>query len=396
MQSIVSSEPIMSLYASLLASFAQPREPAAPTRLRDRPLVALGPQSTLGILHLRNLLNAGAQFVLAVDDYCHDAQIEGIPVITSAQLIERAASLAPGAVAIDFSQRHYSTGFYRELGRRVGLELHDLLQAQACFDTAGVYETVRTYRARTLERADDWLKLAQRLGDEHSRETLYGVLLQRLEYDRRWTAAVRISGIDEYFGYATESATFVLGHKEHFVDCGAYRGTVIQKLLDVTNWRYASIHAFEPDADNFAALKQWMPWSLDRFQAHPYAVAEKAQTLRFWQTGTMGSFISEQGNVSMECVAIDERVEQASFIKFDVEGFEPRALRGARQLLARCRPRLAVAGYHYANDLLDIAQTIDELAPDYTLYLRHHFGYFYDSILYATPRTDWLPLEHAA
>ena len=88
-------------------------------------------------------------------------------------------------------------------------------------------------------------------------------------------------------------------------------------------------------------------------------------------------------------------VEEASFIKLDVEGFEARALRGAARLLSQQRPRLAVASYHYAQDLLDIVETIDDLAPGYNLYLRHHFGYFYDTILYATPRRDWQPLAGA-
>ena len=99
---------------------------------------------------------------------------------------------------------------------------------------------------------------------------------------------------------------------------------------------------------------------------------------------------------TIQCLLIDDFVQKASFIKLDVEGFETRALKGAGRLLRKQRPRLAVASYHYATDLLDIAQTIDELAPDYSFCLRHHFGYFYDTILYATPRQDWLPLAASA
>lgn len=386
----------MSLYASLIESFSRSAEPTSPDDLRNRPLIAFGPYSTLGLIHLRFLLEQGARFILTVDDYSSNATVEGVPIVTSAQLLARKHHLPDGAVMIDFSMRRLSQGFCTQLATHAAIELRDVLQVLACFNAGSVYETVRDYRSRTLARADDWLKLAQRLGDDHSRETLYGVLLQRLEYDRRWLTDVRLDGRDEYFGFPAKSDTFILGNKEHFVDCGAHRGTVLRKVLTVTDWRYASLHAFEPDTENFAALKNLAPWPLERLNAHNFAVAEKAQTLRFAQTGTMGSRISDQGDVNIQCVAVDDWVERASFMKFDVEGFEVRALRGSHRLLATNRPRLAIAAYHYATDLLDIAQTVDELAPSYTLYLRHHIGYFYDTILYATPRTDWLPTENAA
>ena len=156
------------------------------------------------------------------------------------------------------------------------------------------------------------------------------------------------------------------------------------------------MHAFEPDAESFAALNTLTPWPLDRFYTHKLAVSDKAEVLRFNETGTMGSSVVETGMSTIQCVTIDEMVENASFIKLDVEGFEARALKGAGRLLSKQRPRLAVASYHYATDLLDIAQTIDDLAPDYSFYLRHHFGYFYDTILYATPRKDWLPMAAVA
>lgn len=100
------------------------------------------------------------------------------------------------------------------------------------------------------------------------------------------------------------------------------------------------------------------------------------------EIGTSG----RDGDISI--TRLDDVMEEVTFIKMDLEGFESRALNGAARLIESCWPRMAITGYHYADDLLDIAQTIRNLAPDYTLPLRHHSNYYYDSILYAAPRDD--------
>lgn len=384
----------MSLRAPLITAFSRSAEPTNPAKLVEHSLIAFAPQSTLGLMHIQQLVAKGARFSIAVDDYCRDSHIEGIPVATSVDFLARKGEFL-NCIAIDFSQSPYTQAFYKQLAEQAGCRSCDLLQVLACFNAPSVYQSMTVYREQTRARADDWLQLAQRLADEQSRETLYGVLLQRLEYDRKWIKDVRIGGRDEYFGMASETSTFVLGEREDFVDCGAHRGTVIQKLLASTGWQYKSIHAFEPDPENFAALKKITPWSLEHFHSHQLAVSDRPEVLRFHQTGTMGSCISDSGASSTNCVRLDDMVEEASFIKLDVEGFEARALRGAARLLSQQRPRLAVASYHYAQDLLDIVETIDDLASGYNLYLRHHFGYFYDTILYATPRGDWQPLAGA-
>lgn len=379
---------------SLIEAFANSKAPQRAQSLRHRPLVVFGPRSSLGEMHIKGLIAKGANCILAVDDYYKGTEIEGIPVCNSKEFLQKAAYLKD-AVAVDFTQTPYARALYRQLASHAGMECHDLLELLAAFDAAGVYEAVPLYRQRTLDRADDWLKLADRLADDHSRETLYALLMQRVDYNRDWLEGIMIGGRDEYFGSASNSDTFCLGNREHFIDGGAHRGTIITRMLATTGWRYASIHAFEPDRENFAALNSLTPIPLPNLHLHHAALSDRAETLRFNETGTMGSRISDQGGTSVSCLKLDEVVEQATFIKLDVEGFEARTLRGAAGLISSQRPRMAIASYHYAHDLLEIAATLDAIAPDYRFFLRHHFGYFYDTILYATPRDDWQPLPHS-
>ena len=120
---------------------------------------------------------------------------------------------------------------------------------------------------------------------------------------------------------------------------------------------------------------------------HNAAVGDTNGSIRFLETGTMGSHVDEEaGNCGdTPIVRLDDTLDEVTFIKMDLEGFEQRALRGAARLLRECRPRMAITAYHYADDLLDLWRLFEELAPGYELRLRHHSSYYYDTIFYACP-----------
>ncbi|MDH6149724.1 MULTISPECIES: FkbM family methyltransferase [Paraburkholderia] len=389
-----------SLRDQLLRAFADDTAPArAAANLKGAALVIFGPGSSLALMHLQTLVARGANVVLAVDDWARVEEIAGIPVCTSGQLAAELSRRVPKGTevkAINFTQNRYGQARFRALAGHLGMPIHDLVELLAAYDCPGVYEPVLQYRARTKERADDWLAFAESLEDERSRETLYASLLQRLEFNRYVLDSVMVSPSDEYFGVSrAQSETFTIGTREHLVDCGAHTGTVVAKLLGATDWKVASVHAFEPDAKNYEALNNLMPYPLSFMHAHRCAVSDRSETLRFHETGTMGSHVSSSGGVEVPCVTLDDVVEDATFIKMDVEGFEARALRGAAHLIARAKPRMAIASYHYATDLLDVADTLREIVPGHRLRVRQHYSYFYDTIIYASPRDDWAPLTRA-
>jgi FkbM family methyltransferase len=75
---------------------------------------------------------------------------------------------------------------------------------------------------------------------------------------------------------------------------------------------------------------------------------------------------------SIELTTIDTLIESlklphVDFIKFDIEGAELNALLGAKQVLERWHPRLAVSSYHKKGDPLNICSTIWNIYPSYLI-----------------------------
>ena len=74
--------------------------------------------------------------------------------------------------------------------------------------------------------------------------------------------------------------------------------------------------------------------------------------------------------------------EKATFIKMDIEGSELEALKGAKNQIMNYSPRLAICVYHKREDLITIPQYIKKLVPEYKLYLRAHFPYASELVIY--------------
>ena len=70
----------------------------------------------------------------------------------------------------------------------------------------------------------------------------------------------------------------------------------------------------------------------------------------------------------------------------DIEGAETEALAGAKQLIARCRPALAICIYHSDEDMLRIAEYLFSTLEDYSFHVRHHSLNWQDTVLYAIPK----------
>jgi len=59
------------------------------------------------------------------------------------------------------------------------------------------------------------------------------------------------------------------------------------------------------------------------------------------------------------------KLTRVGLIKMDMEGAEHKALECARATLARFKPKLGLAGYHYHDDYLDLPAVVRRARPDY-------------------------------
>ncbi|MBO2831620.1 FkbM family methyltransferase [Pseudomonas aeruginosa] len=360
---------------------------------RARRVYLLGPTSFLELgfaASIAQKLGASGTEVVCVDDgLASRRQPFGEYRVLDTKGFVEDARRHPGALSVNLGNSVFAACFFSQASQRAGVQELDIIPVLDFLELPVIYQTAACMRAATLERLDDYRALARRFQDPLSIRTLGALLELRLTLERRAVLPVLCSLENEYFApYAAgEVDTFRLGEREVLVDVGAHVGTTIGKFLTATRWKYQSIHAFEPDRENYAALERGYFATLDDFHAYNMALSDTRSTLQFAQTGTMGSRIDQGGNVQVQALPLDEVLDHATFIKMDVEGHETSVLRGARKLIATHRPRLAVTGYHYADDLLDIVRLLDEIEPSYDLRLRHHSYYYYDSILYAEARS---------
>ncbi|NYF19289.1 FkbM family methyltransferase [Xanthomonas sp. JAI131] len=353
---------------------------------KARAVFFLAPSSHIGSIHMPQVLVECRQRfpgirLVAVDDMYHAApgMVEGYDqILPVADYVGE-----PHSVAVNCGHLLATWLYFDHLAKARQGSVIDLPELLYAFDMVLVYQNGKTTRAQTLEHAERFSALKRRFADAHSVDTLDAVLRMRMTGDRAHLLDVICPSEQEYFSmYRSELTPITLHDSEHYVDIGAYDGDTLRKFLTAARHRYRSIHAFEPDPSNFAALQQRMGSVPGPIFLHNQAVGNSDQPLSFSAKGNMGSRVEVGGDIQVPSVRLDDVLDEITLLKMDVEGFEAQVLLGGAQVIGRCRPRMAITCYHHALDLLDIVAVLDRIYPDARLRLRHYAMFFYDTILY--------------
>jgi FkbM family methyltransferase len=216
--------------------------------------------------------------------------------------------------------------------------------------------------------------------DEHSIETYKNTISAYLS--RKLEKMPCALGEPQYF---PPDIHFAKGYA-NFVDCGAYDGDTLRELVKLKGIPEGVI-AFEPDLDNFSRLSECANLiGLKNAILYPCGVSYRTEKLCFSTRNNTQSSISQNGDSIIQCVALDDALKDVSptFVKMDIEGAEYDALLGAKSIISKHRPDLAICVYHCFEHYFNIPLLLDSWDLGYRFWLRTYDKCGTETVLYAT------------
>jgi FkbM family methyltransferase len=161
------------------------------------------------------------------------------------------------------------------------------------------------------------------------------------------------------------------------LDAGANVGVFTRKAL----WAGAAkVIAIEPAPENLECLRRNFAAEIadGRVLLYPKGVWDKDDVLKLRVDPTdsaKDTFVRQIENaqyVEVPLTTIDKlvaelRLPKVDFIKMDIEGAEQKAVAGAKNTIAKFRPRMALCIYHVKGDEAMVPKLVREAVSDYTV-----------------------------
>lgn len=221
------------------------------------------------------------------------------------------------------------------------------------------------------------------LADQKSRDTYEAVIRYRMNRDRNVLAAVKDPFEEKYFPINLDQTVF-LGDKEVFLNAGAYTGDIIERFVRVTQGKYRRIYAIEPELQNYETLVKNMK-AFSNVICLKRGVGEQSQQLYSTSSGKGSMIVTGGDGEAIEIDSLDHMLGDTpvTYITLDVEGMECSALRGAKNLIQKYRPKLAICCYHSDEDMTAVPAEILRCNPSYRLYMRHYTNSLNETVCYA-------------
>jgi FkbM family methyltransferase len=216
-----------------------------------------------------------------------------------------------------------------------------------------------------LEDSPQYINLYNKLEDEESKEVLFKLINFRLNRDIDYLYGFNFKIRDQYF-----EPFFSLKKNPVFNFANIYP-------------EYDSVHIFEPNKEIVSSAKSNIK-DLKNIKFYEKGLWNESTMLHFDGSKGGASKVSIKGGSSITTVALDELpcLDYADFIKLDIEGAELNALKGAKNIIQKSKPILAICVYHSQNDFLDIPRLVSTFRSDYKIYLRHYTQGVFETVMY--------------
>jgi len=170
------------------------------------------------------------------------------------------------------------------------------------------------------------------------------------------------------------------------LDCGTYTGNTSlyfsRKVGDAGH-----VYGFEAAPATFEKYLRNMSGKANVTPVQA-AVCDFSGQVRF--AGDAANAAIHEDGVAVAAVSLDDFCRQrgltrVDFVKMDIEGAEARALEGARHIIRKHAPKMAVSAYHQEDDLIRLPGLIRDINPVYRFKLRHFSSVECETVLFCMP-----------
>lgn len=216
------------------------------------------------------------------------------------------------------------------------------------------------------------------------------LLLDRIRMYFIGTKLVKTSEVPHYF----DPEIIKLHSNEVFVDGGAFTGDTVEEFVRQANMGhvggYRHIYSFEPDNEAYKKAMKNLE-HLNGIDLVKKGLWCSDTSLEFFSDGGDGSstFVNGVRTITVPVVSLDSffqskpEEELPTYIKMDVEGAEKEALLGAKNIIGKKHPKLAISAYHKPEDIYELPRIIYEMDSSYRFTLRQCEDGIYETLLYA-------------
>jgi FkbM family methyltransferase len=208
-------------------------------------------------------------------------------------------------------------------------------------------------------------------------------------------SGVAIDFIIEQYAFKVKGETIVAAEKADIVlDIGACWGDTALYFANKTG-KQGKVYSFEFIPDNIKVFNMNIslnPNLKEQIDLIQQPVSNKSGNKIYYSDNGPGSkiefepFVGQTGfatTISIDDFVKQNNVNKVDFIKMDIEGAEPFALKGAIETIKKFKPKLAIAIYHSIDDLINIPIWINALNLGYKLYLGHYTIHLEETIIFA-------------
>lgn len=238
---------------------------------------------------------------------------------------------------------------------------------------------IEDFKEDYLSNQAEYINIYNKLTDGKSKKVFEDILNFKITLDLKYMKEYKNSPSIQYF----EDDIFQLPQNPVFVDGGGYTGDTSMNFIE-KHEDYKKIYLFEPMIENMKKAKNNL-YSYRNIEYFECGLSNFEGVVSFNENGD-SSAIVEDVNTKINVNYLDNIInDKVDFIKFDIEGAEQDAINGAKNVIAKYQPVLAICVYHKAEDWYKIPQKVLDINPNYKIYLRHYLEGISETVMYFVP-----------